>query len=85
MEWRRVHGESLLQELHWVPINSPIKFKLLTMAFKCIQGSAPVYMYMYMYVLGRNQDIPYVPKKITIGLSAWITFKVVSESKYNFM
>ena len=28
--------------------------------------------------------IPYVPKKITIGLSAWITFKVVSESKYNF-
>ena len=30
-------------------------------------------------------DIPYVPIKITIGLSAWITFKVVSESKYNFM
>ena len=29
--------------------------------------------------------IPYVPKKITTGLSAWITFKVVSESKYNFM
>ena len=28
--------------------------------------------------------LPYVPKKITIGLSAWITFKVVSESKYNF-
>ena len=28
--------------------------------------------------------VPYVPKKITIGLSAWITFKVVSESKYNF-
>ena len=30
-------------------------------------------------------EIPYVPKKITTGLSAWITFKVVSESKYNFM
>ena len=29
-------------------------------------------------------NIPYVPKKITIRLSAWITFKVVSESKYNF-
>ena len=24
-------------------------------------------------------------EKITTGLSAWITFKVVSESKYNFM
>ena len=32
-----------------------------------------------------DRFIPYVPKKITIGLSAWITFKVVSESKYNFM
>ena len=29
--------------------------------------------------------IPYVPKKITIGLSAWITFKVVNESEYNFV
>ena len=28
--------------------------------------------------------IPYVPKKITIGLPAWITFKVASESNYNF-
>ena len=28
--------------------------------------------------------LPYVPKKITIGLSAWITLKVVSESKNNF-
>ena len=32
-----------------------------------------------------QENIPYVPKKITTGLSAWITFKVVSESKYNFM
>ena len=31
-----------------------------------------------------KRSLPYVPKKITIGLSAWITFKVVSESKYNF-
>ena len=31
-----------------------------------------------------NFKVPYVPKKITIGLSAWITFKVLSESKYNF-
>ena len=35
--------------------------------------------------LQTNLHLPYVPKKITIGLSAWITFKVVSESKYNFM
>ena len=29
-------------------------------------------------------DIPYVPKKITIGLSASITSKVLNESKYDF-
>ena len=31
-----------------------------------------------------RESIPYVPKKITIGLSAWITLKVVSESKNDF-
>ena len=34
----------ILQELHWLPIISRIKFKLLTMVFRCIQGSAPVYL-----------------------------------------
>ena len=34
----------ILQELHWLPIKSRIKFKLLTMVFRCIQGSAPVYL-----------------------------------------
>ena len=30
--------------LHWLPIKSRIEFKLLTMVFRCIQGSAPVYL-----------------------------------------
>ena len=34
----------ILQELHWLPIKSQIKFKLLTIVFSCIQGSAPVYL-----------------------------------------
>ena len=34
----------ILQELHWLPIKSRIKFKLLTMVFRCIPGSAPVYL-----------------------------------------
>ena len=28
----------ILQELHWLPIKSRIKFKLLTMVFRCIQA-----------------------------------------------
>ena len=34
----------ILQELHWLPVKSRIKFKLLTLVFKCLQGSAPVYL-----------------------------------------
>ena len=34
----------ILQDLHWLPIKSRIKFKLLTMVFRCIQRSAPVYL-----------------------------------------
>ena len=32
----------------------------------------------------KYDPIPYVPKKITIGLSASITSKVLNESKYDF-
>ena len=43
-------------------------------------------LYTYMFGFGVFMCRVYTicPKKITIGLSAWITFKVVSESKYNF-
>ena len=38
-----------------------------------------------VYNLTKGEQTTYVPKKITIGLSAWVTFKVVSKSRYNFM
>ena len=34
----------ILKEHHWLPIKSRIEFKLLTMVFRCVQGSAPVYL-----------------------------------------
>ena len=33
-----------LAELHWVPVRSHIKFKTLTLVFKCIKGDAPNYL-----------------------------------------
>ena len=45
----------ILQDLHWLPIKSRIKFKLLTLVFKCIQGSAPVYL--------QETITPYKPKR----------------------
>ena len=31
-------------ELHWLPIRSKIKFKILTTAYKCLRGDAPEYL-----------------------------------------
>ena len=51
-----------------------------------VAGRRALYYYYFMGMLiGLTPFYPYVPKKITIGLSAWITFEVESESKYNFM
>ena len=33
-----------LAELHWIPVRSHIKFKTLTLVFKCIKGDAPNYL-----------------------------------------
>ena len=33
-----------LVELHWLPVRSRIKFKTLTLAFKCLKGDAPNYL-----------------------------------------
>ena len=33
-----------LAELHWLPIKSRIKFKILVLVFKCLRGEAPNYL-----------------------------------------
>ena len=33
-----------LAELHWLPISSRIKFKILTLVFKCLRAEAPDYL-----------------------------------------
>ena len=33
-----------LDELHWLPIQQRITFKILTFTFKCIHGQAPSYL-----------------------------------------
>ena len=33
-----------MAELHWLPIRSRIKFKILTLVFRCLRGDAPDYL-----------------------------------------
>ena len=40
----RTHARPLLQELHWLPIDSRIQYKLCTLMFDVQHGTAPVYL-----------------------------------------
>ena len=39
-----IHTAPLLRQLHWLPIDLRIKFKLCCLVFKCIRGLAPDYL-----------------------------------------
>jgi hypothetical protein len=34
----------VLKQLHWLPVDQRIKFKILTLVFKCVHGIAPSYL-----------------------------------------
>ena len=38
------HITPLLRELHWLPIDKRIKFKIMLLTYKCINGLAPSYL-----------------------------------------
>jgi hypothetical protein len=41
---RRDHISAVLRDLHWLPVQLRIDFKILLLACKCINGTAPVYL-----------------------------------------
>ena len=41
---KRDNVESVLQELHWLPIAKRIEFKILLITYKCLHGLAPMYL-----------------------------------------
>ena len=47
------HATPLLRELHWLPINKRVIFKVATTVYKCLNGSGPDYL--------QEMLIPYVP------------------------
>ena len=43
-ETKHDSSTAALAELYWLPVRSHIKFKTLTLVFKCIKGDAPNYL-----------------------------------------
>ena len=37
-------SRNILKDLHWLPIKSRIKFKILMLVYKCLRGNAPEYL-----------------------------------------
>ena len=54
------HISPVLQELHWLPVEQRIIFKLLLMTFKCLNGIAPSYLsdLITRYIPRRNLRSP---------------------------
>ena len=52
---KREHASPLLEELHWLPCDKRIAYKLATICHKCIHGKAPTYL--------KELLKPYVPSR----------------------
>ena len=42
--WKHHHITPILMDLHWLPVNERIQFKILLLTFKSLNGLAPVYV-----------------------------------------
>jgi hypothetical protein len=42
--WKYDHISPVLRELHWLPVQSRVKFKVATLVYKCLHGLAPTYL-----------------------------------------
>ena len=49
------HVTPILEELHWLPVQERIKYKILTHTYKALNGEAPIYM--------RNLLEVYIPRR----------------------
>ena len=53
---RHYHISPVLKDLHWLPVQQRIQFKILTLTFKALHNLAPVYIknVLQVYKPGRN-------------------------------
>ena len=70
---KRCHITPLLQQLHWLPIRLSIKFKILLITFKVLQGSAPKYLIDLISVLPPSRyDLRRNNKGILLSTLRWL-------------
>ena len=58
---KREHMTPVLRDLHWLPINRRIEFKILLFVFKAFHSEAPLY-FMWFIKLAPHQSSPEISK-----------------------
>ena len=66
------HITPYLKDLHWLPVQARIQFKLLTIVFKCIHGNGPQYLFELLCrkmthpgLRSANSIILYIPRTLS--------------------
>ena len=47
----------LLKKLHWLPIHARIEYKILTIVYKCLNGTGPLYLTDLLKVYRQNRSL----------------------------
>ena len=53
---RRTSAKPLLRELHWLPIQQRIEFKILVHVYNCMNGSSPIYLQALLNVYNSGRE-----------------------------
>ena len=58
------HSTPLLKQLHWLPVEAGIQYKVATLADRHFEGTLPLYLssVLHAYQPSRSEKIPKVPK-----------------------
>ena len=69
----RDHVTPVLRQLHWLPINQRIVFKVLLITFKIINGYAPSYLSSLLESYQPKRALPFATKRLLIVPKSFTT------------
>ena len=71
---RSCHVTPILMELHWLPVEYRIQYKMLLLVFKCLSGKAPSYLSSLLH--------HYTPSRSLRSSSQYLFQEVPARKKY---
>ena len=78
----RDHASPCLSELHWLPVQYRIDFKIALLTFKCINGLAPSYLTDLIELYHPSRNLRSASKFLLKSKS--INFKSIGEKSFSF-